>query len=315
MFSNCYSGNGKPNKLDKSFSIMSRKITRRTIQIALGLLWLLDGALQLQRQMFTRNFATQIIAPSAQGQPAIISGPIHFATHTILLHPALWDSLFALIQLSLGVLILWKRTTRYGLQSSVVWGLAVWYIGEGLGGLANGSASLLMGAPGAALLYAIIALGVLPTRSSKSRETHRPAAWLAIVWAVVWLGGATLQLTQGQNTTADLSSMIGGMANGAPGWLASFDKAVSQHLNHASESVIIGLVIVQALIGILILLPRHWRTLAVFSGIIVSLCFWASGQAFGTYYTGLATDPNSAPLIILLGIAVLGSKRIALDIF
>lgn len=294
---------------------MSRRITRRNIQIVLGLLWFLDGLLQLQRQMFTRNFASQIIAPSAQGQPVVISGPIHFATHVILLHPALWDSLFALIQLGLGILILRKRTARYGLLASVAWGLSVWYIGEGLGGLANGSASLLMGAPGAALLYSIIALAVLPARSTKNKEENRPAAWLAIVWAVVWLGGATLQLTQGQNTTANLSSMIGGMASGAPGWLAALDNSISRHLSGAGESVIVGLVIIQALIGILILFPRRWRMLAVSAGVIVSLCFWTLGQAFGTYYTGLATDPNTAPLIILLGVAVLGSREIALDIF
>jgi len=291
------------------------KVTRRSIQIALGLLWLLDGALQLQRQMFTHNFAMQVIAPNAINQPAVIRGPIHFAVHTILLHPSLWGGLFALIQLSLGILILVKRTAIYGLLGSVAWGLSVWYIGEGLGGLLNGHASLLMGAPGAALLYAIIALGVLPPRSVKNKDAAvRPAAWLTIVWAVIWLGGASLQLMQGQNTPAGLASMIRGMSSGAPGWVAAFDNSVARHLASAGEPAIIGLVIVQALIGSLILLPRHWRTLAVFAGAIVSLCFWSAGQAFGTFYTGLATDPNTAPLVILLGAAILGSRRIILGV-
>ncbi len=291
------------------------KITRRTIQIPLGLLWLLDGALQLQRQMFTHNFATQVIGPNAQNQPLVIRGPIHFAVHTILLHPSLWDGFFALIQISLGILILIKRTTIYGLVGSVIWGLTVWYIGEGLGGLFNGHASLLMGAPGAALLYAIIALGVLPTKSTKNKDAMRPASWLTIVWAVIWLGGASLQLMQGQNTARGLSTMISSMASGAPGWLAALDNSVARHLASAGESAIIGLVIVQALIGILILLPRPWRTLAVFSGSIVTLCFWSVGQAFGMFYTGLATDPNTAPLVILLGAAILGSRRIILGVF
>ena len=299
-----------------SYYVIDMKITRRTIQIALGLLWLLDGALQLQRQMFTHNFATQVIAPNMVNQPVVIRGPIHFAVHTILLHPGLWDGLFALIQLSLGILILLKRTTIYGLFGSVVWGLSVWYIGEGLGGLFSGHASLLMGAPGAALLYAIIALGVLPPRSPKNKDSAgKPASWLTIVWAVIWLGGASLQLMQGQNTTAGLSSMIRGMSSGAPGWLAAFDSSVARHLSSAGEPAIIGLVIIQALIGIMILLPRHWRTLAVFSGAIVSLCFWAAGQAFGTFYSGLATDPNTAPLIILLGLAILGTRRIVISVF
>jgi hypothetical protein len=37
-------------------------ITRRLLQIALGLLWLLDGLLQAQPFMFTRGVATEVIA-------------------------------------------------------------------------------------------------------------------------------------------------------------------------------------------------------------------------------------------------------------
>ncbi|HTB49203.1 MAG TPA: hypothetical protein VK712_03915, partial [Verrucomicrobiae bacterium] len=60
------------------------KITKRHIQIALGLLWLLDGALQLQHQMFTSAFANNVIAPAGQGQLGIVSGPIHLAVRIIL---------------------------------------------------------------------------------------------------------------------------------------------------------------------------------------------------------------------------------------
>lgn len=277
-------------------------------------MWLVDGVLQLQRQMFTSNFANDVIAPVGQGQPRFVSGPVHWAVQTILLHPAIFDACFALVQLGLGILILWKRTAKYGLMASVLWGLAVWYLGEGLGGLANGQTSLLMGMPGAALLYAIIALGVMPPKTDKGPEAKRPAPWLAIAWAALWLGGALLQLVSGQNTTADLSSMISGMADGAPGWLAGLDLHVANFLRAQGNWVIAALVIVQALIGFLVLLPRRTRTAAVGAGILLSLGFWAVGQSFGTYYSGLATDPNSAPLFILLGLAVFGSKRIDLNV-
>ena len=132
------------------------RITKRTIQIALGVLWLLDGALQLQPQMFTSNFATQVIAPAAQGQPRLVSGVMHFAIRVFLLHPAIFNSFIAITQLGLGVLILWKRSVKLGLILSIGWGLFVWYVGEGLGGLASGHTLLLMGAPGAALIYATV---------------------------------------------------------------------------------------------------------------------------------------------------------------
>lgn len=277
-------------------------------------MWLIDGALQLQHQMFTSNFANDVIAPVGQGQPRFVSEPVHWAVQTILLHPAVFNACFALVQLGLGVFILWKRTARYALVGSIFWALAVWYLGEGLGGLASGQTSILMGAPGAALLYAIIALGVLPPKASKTQDSNRPASWLAIAWAVLWLGGTVLQLANGQNTTADLSSMISGMAEGAPGWLAAIDLHATNFLHNSGNWVVLILISVQALIGFLVLLPRRTRAVGIGAGIILSLIFWAVGQSFGEYYSGLATDPSTAPLFILLGLAILGSKQIDLSV-
>jgi hypothetical protein len=283
------------------------KITKRHIQIALGLLWLLDGALQLQHQMFTSAFANNVIAPAGQGQLGIVSGPIHLAVRIILLHPAVFNACFALIQLALGILILWKRTTRAGLMGSVAWGLIVWYFGEGLGGLLTWQTSILMGAPGAALLYVILALAVMPNKDGeKQPEAKQPAYWLPLAWAILWIGGATLQLLPGQNTTADLSSMISGMTAGAPGWLASLQNHTVHLLNGKNFWTIVVLVAVQALIGLLVLFPGHARRLAISAGIILSLIFWFVGQGLATYYSGLATDPNTAPLFILMAVAVLG---------
>lgn len=309
-------------------------ITRRKIQVGLGLLWFLDGALQLQKQMFTSNFANNVLAPVAQGQPRFVNGVMHFGIHIFLLHPAIFNTLIALIQLGLGVLIIWKRTAKLGIICSIFWGLFVWYVGEGLGGLASWQTLILIGAPGAALLYSIIALGVIPKKDDKNDDKH-PASWLVIVWAVLWIIGAVYQLLPGQNTVSDLSSMISGMASGAPGWLASLDihtanlingignsttSMSNMHMNASqitqmhttSESgfwFILLLAVVQALIGMISLLPRYWRKLAISAGIILSLIFWIIGQSLGGYYTGLATDPNSAPLFILLGIAILGSTQ------
>jgi hypothetical protein len=308
------------------------RITRRGVQIALGLLWLLDGALQLQHQMFSSNFANSVLAPAAQGQPTIVSGPMHFCIHIILLHPAIFDACFALIQLGLGVAILWKRTTRYGLIASVVWGLVVWFLGEGLGGMASGHATLLMGAPGAAVIYALLALAVLPSKKTKSKAHTQPAYWLAVVWAMLWIGGAIFQLLPGQNSVSDISSMIAGNASGAPGWLAALDNHVGNVINgfgtHTTSMAgmhmtanqmaqmqtqsgsgywfILLLASVQLLIGLAIFKSGITRKLAIALGIILSLCFWFVGQSLGAYFSGLATDPSTAPLFILLGIAILG---------
>src|SRR5581483_1400985 len=200
----------------------SIRVTRRGVQLTLGFLWLLDGLLQLQHQMFTSAFITQVLNPVTVGQPRFVTGIMHFWMTVFLRHPAFWNLLAACTQLGIGVLLIFKPTVRLGLLCSVLWGLFVWYVGEGLGGLLGGHTSLLMGAPGAALLYALISLAVIPPDDEKPKKEHRfPAAWLAFVWAIIWVGGAIYQLMPGQNTVSSLGAMIAGNAQDAPTWLAA----------------------------------------------------------------------------------------------
>jgi hypothetical protein len=37
------------------------------------------------------------------------------------------------------------------------------------------------------------------------------------------------------------------------------------------------------------------------------LVYWVAGQGMGQPWSGLATDPGTAPLVVLLGVAVLGA--------
>src|SRR5438105_9082922 len=71
------------------------RITRRHLQVALGLFWLLDAALQAQPFMFTRGFATQVIAAVGAGQPGFVSAPVHWASTVIAAHPVAWNVPFA----------------------------------------------------------------------------------------------------------------------------------------------------------------------------------------------------------------------------
>ncbi len=149
------------------------RVTRRHVQIALGGLWLLDGLLQLQPFMFTARFADQVIAPTAAGQPSWVSGPVQHAARLIGTHPVPADAGFALVQLALGVGFLWRRTARPAAAASVLWAVGVWFLGESLGGLAGGTASLLTGGPGAALLYAVLALAAWPAPGGRRRTGGR----------------------------------------------------------------------------------------------------------------------------------------------
>jgi len=280
------------------------RITRRRIQVALGLLWLLDGLLQFQPAMFTRKFATQVIAPAGAGQPGFVAGPLDEVVRVILHQPAVMDLGFGLIQLALGAGILFPRTARWALAASVAWALAVWYLGEGLGGLFGGGASLLIGAPGAALLYAVLALAVSPRRDPRA---ERPARWVTVAWVAAWLGGAVLQLLPGVDTNASISMSLAMNASGAPAWFAALDNHLSALVPAYGASIVVDLVVLQAFAGLGVLMGRRARLAAVAVGIGLSLAYWVTGQDLGQFWSGIATDPNTAPLLVLLGVTVLGS--------
>jgi len=278
----------------------SVRITRRHLQIALGLLWLLDGALQLQPFMLRTSFANQILAPTAAGQPHFVSAPILWAVRMIAAHPVAWDVPFAAIQLLIGVGLLVPRTARLALAASIPWALGVWFFGEGLSGLASGHASLLTGAPGSVFLYGVLALAAWPRRDPTQEA---PARWLPLAWAVLWVGGAIFQALPGQNTGTDVAGAIN---SGAPGWPGRLDASVAGWITRHGALVVVALVVAEALIG-LGALYRRSRGPALAAGFVLALAIWVVGQDFGLLYTGQATDPNTAPIIALMAIAILGS--------
>jgi hypothetical protein len=280
-------------------------VTRRHLQVALGLLWLLDGVLQAQSFMFTRSFATQLIAGVGQGQPGFVSGPVHWVSTVIAAHPVAWNIPFAAIQLLLGVGLLVRRTARFTLAASIVWALLVWYLAEGLSGMASGHASIINGAPGSALVYAVLAAAAWP-REDSSREA--PATWLPYAWAVLWVGAAIFQALPGQNTGAAVAGVVTGGASGAPGWLASADNSVGAWVTHHGLLLVVVLVVAEALIGVGAL-TRWTRKPAVALGLALTVVFWVLGQDLGQIYSGQATDPNSGPLIALMAIALLAGGR------
>src|SRR5579859_5587778 len=284
------------------------RVTRRGLQVSLGLLWILDGLLQLQPAMLTARFATEVIAPAAAGQPAFVSWPVQLTARIIGHQPVLADLAFALVQLAIGAGLLYPRTARRALAASVAWALAGWYLGEGLGGLSGGGVSLLTGAPGSALVYAMVSVAAWPPRpAGPGAGETRPARWTAAAWAVLWLGGAVLQVLPGSDTNDSVAVSLTMNATGAPGWLAAIGTDLSALIPYGGVSVVVDLVVVQAFAGAGALLAGRTGRIAVWTGIGLSLLYWPAGQGLGQFWSGLATDPDTAPALILLGAAVLGA--------
>jgi hypothetical protein len=285
---------------------------RRWLQIGLGVAWLIDAGLQYQPYMFTTRFITQIIEPAGMGSPAVISNSIMGTSQVLLSQPVIFNSIFATIQLVLGIGLLWRPAVRAALVGTVIWALAVWFLGEGLGGLFTGTASPVTGAPGAALLYAIIAVLALPHGTGTDQQALLPAsvaegsrvgqAAARAIWAVFWLGAAALMLQPANLAPRALSQAVGSQADGEPGWIAAMNRGAASVIGShgALISAVIAAIFVAIAAGVLV--PRAARAV-VFLAIGTAALIWVVGQDFGGLLTGQATDPNTGPLLALLAAA------------
>jgi hypothetical protein len=284
-----------------------RLASPRTLQIALGALWLLDGLLQLQPRMFTHAFLSEVILPASSGQPPFVARPMLWAAHLASPQIALWNGLFAAVQIAIGVGLLWRRTVKPALALSFAWALGVWWFGEGLGGMASGSASLLTGAPGAVILYVALGLALWPADGDNSGTPKAGllgATGAKLMWSALWIGGAVLSVLPTQRAPGAISDVLTGNAEGAPAFLASVERALSRAAAGRGFVVAVALAVIEVAIGLGVFFPSRARAFLAL-GIGVSLAFWAVGQNFGELFTGTATDPNAGPLFVLIGVALL----------
>ncbi len=288
--------------------------SRRSLRLALGMLWLLDGALQLQSFMFTKGFATSIIAPSAAGQPGFVAGAVEWNSRLIAGHPALFNGVFASVQLALGLAFLFRRTARLAVVASVAWAAGVWYFGEGLGDVFGWHTTALAGAPGAALLYAVLALAAWPGSSpgrsdQEARRSELLPTWTLGAWAILWVGSAVLSILPANVSSGAIAAQLTSDASTVPSWLAAIDRGVASAVHASGPMATVLTVAVELAIGMLVFTHRPMRTVALWAGVAVALLYWAVGQSFGQLFSGQATDPSTGPLVVLLGLVVLGACR------
>jgi hypothetical protein len=285
---------------------------RRWLQLALAAIWIIDGLLQCQTFMFTPSFAKNFLGVGGGGDPAWVTASIHWAWGIVAASPVLGNAAFATLQLALGFAISWRPAVKVGLAASIVWSLVVWWFGEDLGGLLSGHAGALSGAPGAVLLYAILAVLLWPTGRDTS-TTFVAAQSLGlrtakVVWLVLWVGLASLNI-QPANLSADaVHSMVAGMGERQPGWVAGLVNGFAALSAHHGAGLNIAGAVVLALIGVGIFLPVRWIGVVVVAAIVVSAFIWVIGQALGEVFGGESTDINSGPLLALIALAYWPSR-------
>lgn len=277
---------------------MRLSITRRGLQIALGLVWLLDGGLQFQSALYSHGF-TEGIVEMASGQPGWLAHSMTWAAHLAEHDLGVWNTLFALVQVFIGLGLLYRPTVKPALLASFGWALVVWWIGEGFGMLFMNMAEPLTGAPGAVLLYGLIGVLVWPSEKVGGLLDARGAR---IMWASLWLVMAWLWLGPASSGSHSVSNVLEEGGSGM-GWLTSVQSWAAGWAG--GTGLVIALVFATLSVAIAIgVATDHWAKPLLWLAIAMNLVLWVLGQSFGDIFAGGATDPNAGLLFILLAFAM-----------
>lgn len=275
----------------------------------LGLLWLLDGILECQGEFFRPDFFGMMLMMNPAPAPGWLFDLGTRIEPALTSHAFAANAAAAALQLLLGLGLLWRRTARWALAASVPWALAVWLFGEAAGGIFGPGAMAITGAPGPALLYALVAVLVWPggggaqsTPLSRRRLRGGLAAWVAL-----WLGTAALQAEMLVRQGRVAGDAIYYAGNGASDWLAQASRGVGGMVGTHGGLFCLAAGLAQAAIGLGVLVPRLRRP-ALAAGAVLGACYGLVGQDLGGIFssglTGVfssgATDPGSGPLIVLL---------------
>jgi hypothetical protein len=280
---------------------------QRTFQLVLATVWLLDAILQIQPFMFTRgaNGFSGMLTGTAAGNPGWIAHTIRWNGSIVYRQPILTDTVFAAVQFLIAFGLIYRRTLKAALVVSIIWALAVWWFGEGLGAILSGGATPFGGGPGGVLFYAVLAVLLWPSEGSDTpfvaaRTVGVTAA--RVIWAVLWLGLALLSVVGAGRSPQALHDLVAGTDSGEPGWLARIDRASESLFLHHGTTMAILLSLVCVVVAAGVFLPpqvAHWT---VVLAVVVFALIWVAVQDFGGILAGGATDPNGAPLVVLIAL-------------
>jgi cytochrome oxidase Cu insertion factor (SCO1/SenC/PrrC family) len=209
---------------------------RRILRISFGILWIVDGILQVQPQM-AAGLPAQVVQPAASSSPGWVQALVNAGGTIWSFHPVQAAAASVWIQVGIGLWMLVAATgwsSRLAGLGGAAWGLIVWMFGEAFGAIFAPGLSWLSGAPGAVTLYVVAGvLLALPGRAwtgqarqlpagggcgvSPGAPRHQLGRLLLAGLGAFWLGMAVLQAWPGRGywqggADGTLTSMIDDMA-------------------------------------------------------------------------------------------------------
>ncbi|MFZ2044637.1 MAG: SCO family protein [Trebonia sp.] len=286
---------------------------RRLLRVGFGTLWVFDGILQAQPQM-AGGLPQEVIKPAAATSPAWVQHLVNWGGSIWTYHPIQAGAATVWIQVGIGMWLIFAPrgwASRLAGLASVAWGLVVWAFGEAFGGIFAPGLTVLFGAPGAVLIYAVAgALIALPERAWESPRTGRLTLGGT---GVFLLGMALLQAWPGRGfwqgtahgQASGLADMVQSMAaTSQPRVLASLVSAFGNFTAAHGFAVNLVAVIALAAIGAAFCVSAlrgdaRLARIAVLVAAVFCLADWVLIEDLG-FFGGVGTDPNSMiPLILL----------------
>jgi hypothetical protein len=291
------------------------RVNQRSLQVALGVLWIIDGLLKFQPNLFHPTFISDVIRPMAIGQPTLVGSAITHMANFLSKEATMWVALFGLVEIAIGVGMLSRRTVKRALVVSFIWGAGVYLFGEGLGMMFTGHTSPLIGAPGAVCFYILLGVMVWPKERAGAREPAGFGSSAAargvfgsngalIAWAGIWVIEAILWMLPYNRTGNSISWQMAGTADGEPGWYAHFLTSFGHAFAGAGVWMAVILASTSLIVAIGPFVSRQPQ-LYVGIGIALALVYWVTGQGLGELLTGSGTDPNNAPVVAMIGLCIL----------
>ena len=248
--------------------------------------------------MYGKGFI-QMLTGMAPAQPHWLASSLLWGAHTMAAHQVLYNTLSALIQIAIGLGILYRPTVKQALVVSFVWVLVVWWFGEAFGMLFMNMANPLTGAPGAVIVYAFIGAIVWPN--------GRPGGLLGvagarILWANLWILMGVLWLLA-VNSSANATYSLIKTAPAGAAWLASLQNGFANASKGHGLIISVVLAALSIVIGLAVALNWKPKTF-LWIAIALNVVYWVIGQGLGGIFAGGATDPDAGPLFILAAVAL-----------
>ena len=278
--------------------------SRQTLRYGFGLLWILDGLLQMQSAM-PLGLATNLLTEARDATPTWMQGPVNASITLWNEHPVGMATVAVLIELGIGILMLSRRTSAWAARVSLIWVLMVW-VASGYGGLFSPESSFFFGWPGSPVYYFFAGL-VLRRREAyfPRRFSSRAGRWLAgsfFLGAIVQLRPGTGAWQSGSdNAFWQMAQEMSDMPQ--PEWIRQIVRGVGEAAKTLGPTWNVAMVVLLCVVGALIARSTEkTRTRALVVTIAVCTVIWVGFQDMGLF-GGLSTDPNSMPTLIALALA------------